>query len=126
MFEYKYSQRELEIEQLRRNGMPYSKIAEKYGITYQRVQGIHERTLEKLRTTRDVRRNWASLAKVCEERRIDNIRFMAIVKALKRAGVLTIRSRLLNTYEDCLKINGIGKTYAELIMAARKKEGLWS
>ena len=124
MFEYKYSQRELEIANMRRSGMPYSKIAEKYGITYQRVQEIHSRTLEKIRATRDVKRNWNSLAYVCEKQGIDNIHLMALIKVLKRNGITNIRSRRLSDYDECLKIRGIGVKYANLILMARGKEDL--
>lgn len=121
MFEYKYSQRELEVAKLRREGMTYSKIAEKYGIEYQRVQTIYARTLEKLRMTRDIKRNWSALAYVCEKQGLDNIRLVGLIKVLKRNGITSIRSRRLRNYDECLKIRGIGVKYANLILMARER-----
>ncbi len=121
MFEYKYSQRELEIAKLRQEGMPYSKIAEKYGVEYQRVQTIYARTLEKLRMTRDIKRNWNTLAYVCEKQGLDNIRLVGLIKVLKRNGITSIRSRRLRNYDECLKIRGIGVKYANLILQARER-----
>lgn len=119
MIRVELTDREVRVLELRKSGKTFREISESLGMAhYQQSQGIYRKALKKLRTYRDIQKNYPSLLKAASSSGFDFAQLCRLYSIMDKRGILN-RYKLMSSIE-LSEIFGIGEEYLKVLEISKR------